>query len=54
MTTTLDPRPSPTQVHAWLAADFSDDALRALVAVLATDPRRLPVARPRRVRVPSD
>jgi len=38
MTTTLDPRPSPTQVHAWLAADFSDDALRALVAVLSTDP----------------
>ncbi len=38
MTSTLDPRPSPTQVHAWLAADFSDDALRALVAVLSTDP----------------
>jgi len=38
MTTTLDPRPSPAQVHAWLAADFSDGALRALVAVLDTDP----------------
>jgi len=38
MTATLDPRPSPAQVHAWLATDLSDGALRALVAVLTTDP----------------
>ncbi len=38
MTTTLDPRPSPAQVQAWLATDLSDGALRALVAVLGTDP----------------
>jgi len=38
MTTTLDPRPSPAQVQAWLATDLSGGALRALVAVLATDP----------------
>jgi len=37
-TTTLDPRPSPAQVRAWLATDLSDAALRALVAVLGTDP----------------
>ncbi len=36
--TPLDPRPSPAQVHAWLATDLSDGALRALVAVLDTDP----------------
>jgi len=38
MTTTLDPRPTPAQVHAWLATTLSDSALRALVAVLTTDP----------------
>jgi len=38
MPTTLDPRPSPAQVRAWLATDLSDAALRALVAVLGTDP----------------
>ncbi len=38
MTTTLDPRPTPAQVHAWLATTLSDGALRALVAVLTTDP----------------
>ena len=38
MTTTLDPRPTPAQVHAWLATTLSDSALRALVAVLTSDP----------------
>ena len=38
MSMTLDPRPSPAQVQAWLATDLSDGALRALVAVLDTDP----------------
>ena len=38
MTTPLDPRPTPAQVHARLATTQSDGALRALVAVLTTDP----------------
>ncbi len=38
MTIPLDPRPSPAQVQARLTTTLSDAALRALVAVLGTDP----------------
>lgn len=38
LTLALDPRPTPTQVHAYLAQDLSDAALRTLHAVLAADP----------------
>jgi len=38
MTTPLDPRPSPAQVHACLATDLSDSAFHALLAVLTSDP----------------
>ncbi len=38
MTTPLDPRPSPAQVQARLTTALSNAALRALVAVLGTDP----------------
>jgi len=38
MPTTLDPRPSPVQVRAWLADALSDAALHAGLGVLAVDP----------------
>ncbi len=41
MTVILDPRSSSTQVHAWLAQDLSDAAVRAGLAVLAADPNWL-------------
>jgi len=34
----LDPRPGPTQIHACLAQDLTDAAVRAVLAVLAADP----------------
>ncbi len=40
-TLALDPRPTSAQVHAWLAQDLTDDALRAVLAVLAADPNWL-------------
>ncbi len=46
MSLTLDPRSTSIQVHAWLAHDLTDAALRSGLAVLAADPNWLLRQRP--------